>query len=182
MGLIKTFTGLSVDPLDVRPDQIVIEDIAHALAQCNRFAGHVSAPISVAQHSVYVSLLVGSPTTYALAGLLHDASEAYLGDVTYPLKRSKAMSAYRDAESRLQRRILERFGLAPELPEIVLHYDKRMCAFEAEQGSMTLDAPLPGYEPATAVEYERFRSLRWGFIDWVSARELFLARFAELTR
>src|SRR4051812_2148358 len=100
--LILTYTGKHVNPFDLKPDDICIEDIAHALALCNRFAGHTKRPMSVAQHSVYVSRLCPN---YRLAGLLHDASEAYLGDVTKWVKSTHEFEAYREAEDRIQYQI-----------------------------------------------------------------------------
>src|SRR5580765_2644929 len=83
--LILTFSGKHVNPLNLRPEDIDIVDIAHALACCNRFAGHCRRPINVAQHSVYVSRLCDD-TGFERQALLHDASEAYLGDITKWLK------------------------------------------------------------------------------------------------
>src|SRR4051812_30250690 len=79
---MQTFTGRQFWPVDPRADEIAIEDIARALAMTCRFGGHVRFHYSVAQHSFLVSL-VCSPE-HALWGLLHDASEAYLGDVVWP--------------------------------------------------------------------------------------------------
>lgn len=69
-----------------RPENCVINinDIAHALANINRFNGHLCHQITVARHSVYVSDLVPEPLR--LAALLHDAHEAYLGDIVRPVK------------------------------------------------------------------------------------------------
>ena len=76
--------GFVVDLHDPQPDTLSILDIAHNLARINRFNGATRTPYSVADHSVWVSKVV--PEEFALAGLMHDASEAYLGDIIAPLK------------------------------------------------------------------------------------------------
>ena len=78
-----TYTGRKVYPLDPDPDTICIEDIAHALANKCRYGGHVKDFYSVAQHSIIVANFCGSP----LHGLMHDAAEAYLADITSTIKR-----------------------------------------------------------------------------------------------
>lgn len=77
-------SGKVIDLLDLRMEDVSIDDIAHSLAHTIRFAGHLQHPITVARHSIYVAELLPEPLR--LAGLLHDAHEAYLGDITRPAK------------------------------------------------------------------------------------------------
>ena len=116
-GWFQTYTGKLFFPGDPRVEEICIEDIAHALSMVCRFAGHCREFYSVAQHSVLVSLTV--PPSLALDGLLHDASEAYIHDITRPMKRLPGMAYYRELEHRTEMLIAERFGLTmPQPPEI----------------------------------------------------------------
>jgi 5'-deoxynucleotidase YfbR-like HD superfamily hydrolase len=125
---IQTYSGVAFDLMDPQPDQVKIEDISHALAQLCRFAGHTQQFYSVAQHSVLVSRSV--PVPLALAGLLHDATEAYCVDVPRPLKRMPGMEGYRAVEQRIWQAVASRFGLADELPFLVKEADNRMLFTE----------------------------------------------------
>jgi len=131
---IRTASGLQVWPLDPRPEDIALEDIAHALAMQCRFGGHTLTFYSVAQHSVMVSKICSDHQGWAQAGLLHDAAEAYLGDMLRPLKRQSLGQGYRDAEHRLLAVIFLRFGLDPlwaaSLPDVVTAADNWMCGRE----------------------------------------------------
>lgn len=109
---IQTFTGKVIDLGLVTEEDIDILDIAHALSLINRYTGHTIAPYSVAQHSVHVSRLVADE--HALWGLLHDASEAYLGDVSRPLK--SMLPDYKRLEEMVQRAIADRFALQWPIP------------------------------------------------------------------
>lgn len=86
MPCITTCSGKSIDLANPDPELIDINDIAHHLSQINRFNGATVEPYSVAQHSLIVSNIVGPK--YALLGLLHDAAEAYIGDIVCPVKQS----------------------------------------------------------------------------------------------
>jgi 5'-deoxynucleotidase YfbR-like HD superfamily hydrolase len=81
---VSTFLGNRFYPTSPRIDDVAIEDIAHGLAYQCRFNGQTRAFYSVAQHSLMVMRLV--PEHLRRAALLHDAAEAYLGDMVKPLK------------------------------------------------------------------------------------------------
>ena len=166
---MQTFTGKLVDLANFQPDDVRLPDIAHALSLINRFTGHSKCPYSVAQHSVMVSNL--TPPEHALWGLLHDASEAYLGDVATPLKN--ALPGYRELEERVQRTIAGAFGLSWPMPATVKEADLR--ALMAEKRDL-----IPG-DHDWGIDVEP----HCGPINpycWKQARELFLARYRELSR
>ena len=106
--MIQLRSGRYLDLLDPKPTDIRIEDIAHALAHLCRFGGHTKGFHSVAAHSMLVSANV--PVDLALAGLLHDAAEAYLGDISTPVKRIIDSPNFVAVEDRLNCVIAERFG------------------------------------------------------------------------
>jgi hypothetical protein len=106
---IQTFTGKQFYPLNPEESEYCIEDIAHALSNICRFTGHCHQFYSVAQHSVLVSELL-SPEL-ALAGLLHDASEAYITDIARPLKHLPEFEGYRRIEKRTEDAIFKIFGV-----------------------------------------------------------------------
>lgn len=120
MSWIQTNSGVRFDLLVPSASMVHIGDIAHALSNLCRFNGHVREFYSVAQHSVHVSELV--PKQIALAGLLHDASEAYLGDVTTPLKAM--LPDYRMIEKNVMRAISRHFALVELMPAAVHYADK----------------------------------------------------------
>lgn len=105
--LLVTFTRRSVALQTPSPSDLDIRDIAHALSLVNRFGGHTIEPYSVAAHSCHVSRIVNP--RWALHGLLHDAAEAYLGDIVRPLKQF--VPAYGRIEMRFDEAIAKRFGL-----------------------------------------------------------------------
>jgi len=124
--VMQTYTGKLVDLSEFTTDDVRLPDIAHALSQINRFTGHTTYPISVAEHSVMVSRLV--PPEHALWGLLHDASEAYLGDVARPLK--VLLPDYRALEQHIQQVIAKVFRLPWPMPAAVHEADLRALMAE----------------------------------------------------
>ncbi|MET3601844.1 phosphohydrolase [Martelella mangrovi] len=127
---MQTASGRAFWPMDPRPEEVDIEDIAHALSNMCRYAGHCRRFYSVAQHSVLVSRAL--PSDLALWGLLHDASEAYLVDVPRPVK--PFLDGYKAAEGRVMEAIVMRFNLMPaEMPAEVKRVDDAILHDEALQ-------------------------------------------------
>lgn len=152
-----------------------IEDIAQALSNLCRFNGQCDFFYSVAQHSVGVSHLV--PPEYALAGLLHDAAEAYLGDMTAPLKAR--MPDYRKLEARVERAVLAQFGLPETLPPCIKKADLMMLKLE-RQALFSRD-PGGEWETTLGVASAPAYLLPWGYTP-SQARDQFLARFSFITQ
>jgi len=166
---ILTSSGRYFDLIAPTADMVVPIDIARGLANTCRFAGHTREFYSVAQHCILVSSIL--PPRLALAGLLHDAAEAYVGDVVSPLKQH--LPNFKEIEHRIERVIAKKFGLTFPWPSEVKHADFRALRFEREQlmqarGDWNLAEyepidgrliPLGPKEAATAWSY-RFMELR----------------------
>ena len=110
----ESFSGHKFYPADPAQSDILIGDIAHALSFCCRFAGHCSHYYSVAHHSILVHRLVScheaSRETLKYA-LLHDAAEAYIHDITRPLKVSSYMQDYKRLQDKWDIEIAKAFGI-----------------------------------------------------------------------
>lgn len=167
---MQTFSGEAFYPLSASADDIEIVDIAHALGMVCRYAGHVRKFYSVAEHCVHLSHTVAPE--HALWALLHDAAEAYVGDMVRPLKHE--MPAYQQLEDRLISVIAIRFGLQGEMPEQVKEHDTRIVVDEREQlmtpsrlpwslldGFAGLGVTVHGWDPQRAEEeyLRRFNQL-----------------------
>lgn len=122
---------------------IKVEDIAFALSNLCRFTGHTLRWYSVGEHSLRVCELVmqtmkdsgvdeKESRRCALWGLLHDASEAYTGDVNAPLKRwlLQRTDVFQKLEADIMRRVGAALGLEGEEPEIVKQADLTLCVTE----------------------------------------------------
>lgn len=129
---MQTADGNAFWPLDPRPEDIHIEEIAVALSRQCRFGGHIKRGIelySVAEHSVLVAFF--APKTMKLAALMHDASEAYLQDIIRPIKPS--LVGYAEIEDRLMRVIANKFGFEWPMPAEVKRIDSAILADERDQ-------------------------------------------------
>jgi len=125
---MQTFTGRRFYPLDPRPNDIDPVDIGHALSLLCRYGGHVERFYSVAEHCVLMSEAV--EPQFALAALLHDATEAYVVDVPRPLKRY--LPEYRKIEDQVWQAIARRFRLEIEMPPQIKEADTRILLTERD--------------------------------------------------
>ena len=132
---IQTFTGHLFDPLKPDPESIHIEDIAHALSQLCRFNGHCLRFYSVAEHCVYVAENVDDK--YRLRALLHDAAEAYLGDIPSPVKQH--LPDFVKLEKAVHKAISKRYGIKAKIPRVVKEADRLLLACERREGMKYID-------------------------------------------
>lgn len=127
---IETVSGIKIEFLDPKPGQIQIKDIAHALSNNCRFTGQCRKFYSVAEHSWHVArMLEGTPLDVQLAGLLHDASEAYLADIATPVK--KLLSEYQEIENNLMIAIAKRYNFEWPMHPAVKQCDLMALSIEA---------------------------------------------------
>ncbi|MCE9891499.1 HD family hydrolase [Citrobacter portucalensis] len=126
MSYIQTLSGKKFNYLTATIDDINVEDIATALSNICRFAGHLPEFYSVAQHSVLVSQIV--PPEFAFEALMHDAAEAYCQDIPAPLKA--LLPDYQRMETYVDGLIRFKFGISLEQAAVVKYADLTMLATE----------------------------------------------------
>jgi len=141
-----TYTGRRFYPFDPRVADIDIKDIAHSLSLQTRWLGHCKTHYSIASHSLAcarVAEMGAQPPEVVRWCFMHDASEAYVGDVIRPIKRSLwvadgpntvediRMFPFKTVEDRIHKLIAERFKLPWSMPAMVHEIDNRMLMTEA---------------------------------------------------
>lgn len=131
---IMTVTGKRFYPLAPRPEEFDRRDIAHSLALTCRFNGHLNRFYSVAQHSMILRKLL--PDSLAAWALLHDAAEAYLGDLVRPIKQS--WQVFTDAENHLLEVMARAFHLSWPMPEELKKMDFLLGLAEARAFGMDI--------------------------------------------
>lgn len=176
---IQTYSGVAYYPADPRVDDVRLVDIAHALSHQCRFSGHTDRFYSVAEHSVYVSQCV--PPEHALVALMHDAPEAYIGDMTRPVKelfRAAGVTLYDELDALSWAVIARRFALPAELPECVHDADSRVLLAEKAQ----IRGPSPGSWAGYKLEGLMPAPVHIIGMPPDQARLFFTHRFGELLR
>jgi len=175
---MPTYTGKRFNPENPHQDDIVIEDIAHALSNQCRYAGHTRRFYSVAEHSVRICNLC-SPVNKP-SGLMHDAPEAYLTDLPRPLKRLPSIApVYRALEATVEHAIFAKFNLPLVLPDEVLMYDNEILKVEVPSVYMVPSSASPNClddfgTPSVPIEFSD-----WGWTP-TYAEARFLSLAAEL--
>lgn len=172
---ITTYTKKHFMPLNPIADDIDIADIAHALSLTVRANGHFPGFYSVAQHSIHCAreaMARKADPRKVMLCLLHDASEAYIADVTRPLKKN--FKDYQDAETKLQTAIYEKFiGDTPTKEEydFVSIIDDSLLynEFFYYMGEKLFDE-----------EKELVSQPKFGFLPFETVENEFLDLFAEL--
>lgn len=128
-GIFSSASGIKINLLNPTPEMFTIQDIASGLGKICRFGGQINSFYSVAQHSVLVSKI--APQELKKAAFLHDASEAYLGDVIKPLKNILG-SQYETIEMFFMEAIFEKFCLDIDDLAKIKEWDKEMLEREHE--------------------------------------------------
>ena len=111
---ILTYTGVYMDPFEIEPSDVNIEDIAHALSMMTRANGHMVHFFSIAQHCINCTIEAkkrGCTERVQLVCLLHDAAESYIADVPRPVKHR--LTGYAELEARAMAAVFSAFGIGP---------------------------------------------------------------------
>lgn len=171
--VIQVASGEYVSPLYPYEWTPRITDIAHALSHQARFSGHTRVHYSVCEHSCRVADIL--PPEHQLAGLLHDASEAYLVDLPTPLKQHPLIGdPYREVEAALQGRIDDVFGVDTTSHEV--HAADRILLATEKRDLMP---PGPDWLILQGVVPLERRIMPW---QPMAARTQFLQRYERLAR
>lgn len=168
MAWMQTIDGNKVSLTEPRKEDIVFSEVAHALSHLCRYAGHTKVFYSVAQHCCLVASLV--PLELRLYGLLHDAHEAYIGDITTPVKEalgSAADMALRTIESKLQKAIHEAAGLVwpphPTVLGVVKYAD--LVALQTERRDLLAPPPQSWGRDLHLIQPNRNAIVPWTSTD-----------------
>ncbi|WYW01922.1 deoxyribonucleoside 5' monophosphate phosphatase [Pseudomonas phage vB_PpuM-Pori-4] len=127
---IITHSGKRFELADPKPEMVCIEDIAIALSRQTRFNGHCDRFYSVAYHSYLIAEQL--PDRLKLEGLLHDAAEAYIGDISSPLKRiiKAHWPGFKAFETRIEEVVFEALGVPLTNDPLIKEADLRILANE----------------------------------------------------
>lgn len=154
VGAIVTATNLTFDVIDPHPQSVSINDVSRSLSLICRYNGHLPGFYSVAEHSVRVSWWLrerGHTDEVVLTGLLHDASEAYVGDMVRPLKRHSEFGAvHQRLEARVASVVHEALGGIYPHPQPVHDADRAIYDWEVAFIRTGLES---GWEPDYARQH-----------------------------
>ena len=175
MSYILTYKKNEFYPLDPKSEDIDIEDIAHALSLLCRANGHFKHFYSVGLHSLncaYEAMARGYSENVVLGCLLHDGSEAYLADITRPVK--KHLQKYLDIEEVFQGKIFDKW--IPTLSE-----NEKKQVFEIDDAILYYEFTTLFGERIFDYVPQLISSPRFDFIEFSKVEKEFLELFAKLT-
>lgn len=161
---VPSENGRLVDPFDIKPGDFSLASTAHSLSQINRYSGATRVPLSVATHSVCLSLAV--PKHLQRAAIIHDMPEMLVGDQARPIKRRNPQ--FVELEEECQRQFFALLGEPWESFEELAEYDTRICGDEMLQYTSYVPAiePLgifiPEWTPTEAALHFFDRALELG--------------------
>lgn len=191
-AFMVTANGLELHLSHPAPAAIVAADLAHALAQINRFTGHAARPYSVAEHSLLVVEILQrehgiTPATLhgcqcLLAGLLHDAHEAYASDLSSPAKRAVG-PAWRQFEGQLERAVHSAFALHTAFSRhahLVKQADLQALATEKRDLLPASPTPWLCLQGVAPVEWVSLNTPEREAMTWRDWRDAFAAKLDEL--
>ena len=174
---ITTYSGIRMNPVEPKLQDISIKDIAHALSLVCRGGGHVKHFYSVAQHSLVCAeeaVLRGCSLRVQMGALLHDGSEAYMSDLVRPVKEQ--IPQYRIIENRLIDIIWQRF-----IPGLPLNEEERRLIKEIDDDAMSWDMKILLGEEINQ-NYEKLQVLpQHAFLPMDEVEAVFLTKFEKLT-
>lgn len=188
MNKIITLNDKEIDLLDLDISQIDILDIAAGLSKIPRFNGHTKHFYSVAQHCLNVSyLLEDFNSLLSLEGLLHDASEAYVGDLITPIKHASELNYFKILEKNLSKLILVKYTGRSVYSEMTKLGDTQVLYAEASFLHPALftrlvseaDDVIRKIVQASTYSYKTYLKYH-DFLDALDAESLFLERFSQL--
>lgn len=179
MTVLVTASGRHIDLANIGSENniITLHDVAHGLAKQCRFNGQIDRFYSVAEHSILVSRLV--PKKLAIYGLLHDAAEAFLGDIVTPLKAM--ITGYDEIERKLLQHIVHQLGVdwRPFISQFDQQFIKQadLQALKLEKETFYINEPEWPYLHGVPTPDHKLECL-----NWMDARLAFIGRFYELTQ
>ena len=166
---MQMYSGKPLYPLDVREEDLDIEDIAHHLSMIARYNGAVKFPYSVAQHSWVLSYLVSDENKFC--ALMHDTTEAIVGDMIRPIKY--LFPKFEEIENNIWKVIAKKYGLTEVIPNEVKVADTKICFSEKKD---CLNESIGDFWGSGMESYD----IVIEEMSWQDAKRLFLERFEEL--
>lgn len=180
---IQTYTGGRFDLDNPMPEQVNIEDIAHALSLMCRYTGHVKVPYSVASHCILVSRILedaGYDADTVYAGLLHDSQEAFIQDVSSPLKAM--LRDYKAIEANVSEAVYEALELDMAAVDWAAVKWADLCALFIERRDLMNPATDELNDEDFAQQIENLQFVARGDLYWRDVKAGYLARYRELRR